>query len=80
MRLNGWMRIAIVLSAVWLIGGTGYFWLREANRQSDLFAAYSKERYACIDLNADYRLKKRPELDCRSQAEVNSAFERMTRW
>jgi hypothetical protein len=29
MRLNGWMPTGIVLSLIWLVGGTAYYWIRE---------------------------------------------------
>jgi hypothetical protein len=74
MRLNGWMRIGIVLSIAWMVGATGYYWVQEQNRVGRYFVALSQERSACIGKNAERRSRNEPEVQCTSQQEVDDAL------
>jgi hypothetical protein len=80
MRLNGWMRIAIVLSAVWWVGGSAYFWMKEIARQNDSFVALYMARSECIGLNGVRRAMQQPERTCLTEDAVNSAHAKNDLW
>ena len=76
MRLNGWLRIAIVMSAVWMVGATGFNWEREARKDMETARTVSNERYRCIGENGERRYRGQPEQECYSEEFVNSFYGR----
>ena len=80
MRLKGWIRIAIVLSAVWMVGGTAYFWIKENQRQVEFALALSQSRSHCIGENAAGRMTNRPEMTCITPEEIAAAFKKNDLW
>ena len=50
MRLNGWQRIGLALSVLWVLGSAGWLWYQE----NDL-ALYQagEEKRCCISIHAD---------------------------
>jgi hypothetical protein len=75
-RLNGWMRIGIILSVLWMLGATGYLWRTAEDDDLNVARALSNQRSSCIGDNAVLRMENKPELPCPSQEEVNEAFAR----
>ena len=75
-RLNGWMRIGIILSVLWMLGGTAYLWHEAEDDSLSSARALAHQRSNCIGDNAVLRLEDKPELPCPSQEEVNEAFTR----
>ncbi|MBS0524270.1 MAG: hypothetical protein JSS04_11625 [Proteobacteria bacterium] len=75
-RLNGWVRIGIVLSVLWMVGGTGYLWQTTDENELSVARALSNRRSNCIADNAVLRMENKPEVPCTSQEEVSEAFAR----
>ena len=74
MSPNGWIRIGIVLSVLWMVGGTGYFWVKEANRNLRYAIALTNERSNCIGNNGTRRALGQPEAACTSEPAIAEAY------
>jgi hypothetical protein len=74
MSLNGWVRIGIVLSILWMVGGTFWFWQQQANQRMLFAKALGETRSNCIGTNGAHRMQGQPELTCPTQQEVDQAW------
>jgi hypothetical protein len=50
MRLNGWQRIGLALSVLWVLGSAGWLWYQENDLA--LYQAGEEKRW-CISIHAD---------------------------
>ena len=76
MRLNGWMRIGVVLSVVWMAAGTAYWWNDESSRNIGLAKALDWSQNVCITNNVNARAKGQPEHQSVSGAQLQAAYQR----
>lgn len=74
MRLNGWMRIIVVLSALWMVGGTVYFWIDEGRARNRFNMAMLGEWHRCDVENRERRYRNQPEVPCRTEREMESSL------
>jgi hypothetical protein len=77
MRLNGWMRIGVVLSIVWMVGATGYYEYQHGKDDAAYWQAVLLGRSACIGDNAARRYEGKPEFSC-DIYDVDTALKRKT--
>jgi hypothetical protein len=61
MQFRGWIRIAIALSVVWLVGATVYGRWVQADLQTGALAEKAKAVLACLDKNFERRTRGDPE-------------------
>ena len=74
MRLNGWMRIGIVLSILWFVGASGTVWMQETDRNQKYWRALGDAQSNCIGQNAARRLQRLDELPCATQEQLDQAL------
>jgi hypothetical protein len=74
MRLNGWMRIGIVLSILWMTYGTFWFWQQQGEQKLQYVKALRDLQISCAGENDARRFQGRPELECPSKAEIDQAW------
>lgn len=80
MRLNGWMRLGVVLSAVWMVGYSGYLFNDEMAKQRATSNYFYNERSNCMAANVVRRAENKPEATCISQATVDSTYTSSFPW
>jgi hypothetical protein len=77
MRLNGWIRIAIVVSAIWMVCGTGYFYWQEQQRLTQYASQFWKTHSDCSSRNAARHVNGQTEVPCDVTVDiVKSAYDR----
>jgi hypothetical protein len=72
MRFSAW--ISVALSVLWMIGGTGYFWLKDGQEGLQFATDLYFRRSSCLSENAMLRYQKKPEFPCVSGETVTAAF------
>lgn len=72
------MRIGVVLSVLWMVGGTTYFYVDDMRHHGDIGASMYNHRQACFRENIENSLNKRPLQPCISDEEVAAAFKSKT--
>lgn len=75
MKLNGWIRIGVVLSALWMVGASAYYFSEDAKRRSDLALYMAKSRSDCLKDNYLSRLESRPERPCAKQEDADYLYD-----
>jgi hypothetical protein len=75
MRLNGWVRIGIILSIVWMVGGTGYYEAQNNREDQEYAQAVYNGRSTCIGENAQRQYRGEPKMSC-DVYNVDEAFKR----
>lgn len=80
MRLNGWMRIGVVLSVLWMVGGSVYAFHDFTRSKREYSDAMYNWRSACIGENAKRRMNNQPEQTCVSLEEVKATFKYDVPW
>jgi len=73
MRLNGWIRIGVVLSIAWMVGGTAHFWVEEQSRVRSYYLALSERMSDCVVGNTVRRSMREPEAKCITEQELRDA-------
>lgn len=80
MRLNGWMRIGVILSVVWMVGNSGYRFSEEMATQRAYSDFMYNARVNCIGQNGLRQYNREPEQACVSQEAVNATYNQTVPW
>ena len=80
MRLNGWMRIGVVLSVLWMVGGFAYLFIDYTRMKREYSDAMYNWRSECIGENAKLRMNNQPERTCVTQEEIVATFKYDVPW
>lgn len=75
MRLNGSMRLGIVMSAVWMVLTTTFLWLQDSKRVDGYAKALSIQQARCKLENVERRSSKQPEQACVSDQDIRGRLQ-----
>ena len=75
MRFRGLVRIAIVLSGLWLFGATVYDRWVQTDLRTGARAEKAKAVVACLDYNTERRTRGESEQQCGTDQEVRRAIQ-----
>ena len=70
MRLNGWMRIAIVASIVWMVGGTFYQMEKEARSLQAYSDAVMQQQLDCVVRSSQQEARSQRQETCETYGQA----------
>jgi len=79
-RLNGWLRIGIVLSALWMVGSSAYRFSQEMEVQRGYSNFMYNDRANCLGQNSLRRYNNQPEQVCTTKAAVDATYKQDVPW